>query len=708
MVEAQRSPQPRAPATGKLISGLCLILGYLILGLVSARAIPSLGLNIPFWPPSGLAIALVLVEGLVLLPAVTAGALLTNLQLIGGQLGPALLIALAHTAATAIVVLLARRLAGKRPALRAAREIVPFLLVIGPLSGLVAASLAVLVEWQWQLLTPAQLLQAWFLQWSGESLGAVMVVPLVLMLLPGQQDNWNGRRLQILLPSGIALLLALLAYSQAIRLENIRLRTQFQQLAAQAASQLNNNINLHSAAIDSVRRFVQTSPTLTVETFQQFSREAVQDLPGLKALSWNPLILADEREAFVQQQRRDPQLAAYELSERQPNGTLIKAKARERYVPVALIEPLAANRAALGYDILSEPLRAQAIGRSQRTGSLQATEPIGLVQGRSNRKGALLVLPVKSPRGATQGYAVGVFSLDELLRSSFPGQESSNWQGLELELINPFQPDAATPLASFSPARLWDAPQDRPAPAWAQIEPVTLGGQLWQLRLIPSQAAVQARQSTLPNQLLLACGLMLISNQAFLLMMSGQRQLERRQAAISHYEASHDHLTGLLNRRSFLMALEQAHQEARQGMAEHVLLAIDLDHFKPVNDEAGHAAGDRLLQELAQRMQAQLRQDDVLARMGGDEFAAILRLCPLQDSEAVARGLLQTIASYSLEWGRRSFQVTASIGIQAMDQSNSQQRSAEALLDRVDQALYQAKRNGRNTLTVVTCTEQLA
>ena len=108
LVEAQRSPQPRAPATGKLISGLCLILGYLILGLVSARAIPSLGLNIPFWPPSGLAIALVLVEGLVLLPAVTAGALLTNLQLIGGQLGPALLIALAHTAATAIVVLLAR------------------------------------------------------------------------------------------------------------------------------------------------------------------------------------------------------------------------------------------------------------------------------------------------------------------------------------------------------------------------------------------------------------------------------------------------------------------------------------------------------------------------------------------------------------------------------------------------------------------------
>jgi diguanylate cyclase (GGDEF)-like protein len=231
--------------------------------------------------------------------------------------------------------------------------------------------------------------------------------------------------------------------------------------------------------------------------------------------------------------------------------------------------------------------------------------------------------------------------------------------------------------------------------------PLSFAGQNWTLSLLPSQAALIQRQSTLPQQLLLACLLLMILNQAFLLVVTGKEQLDRREAQISHYLASRDPLTDLLNRRAFMAALEQARSDADAGMATHALLVFDLDHFKPINDTAGHEAGDYALKQLSQCVSSVLRRDDVLARLGGDEFAAILRHCTPEDAPGIAAKLLAAIQNLEISFGGQRFVITASLGIRCLDRRAGPLSPSRALLRDADQACYRAKSLGRNQWVVV-------
>lgn len=692
--------EPSAPINGRrqlTVRWLILAVGYALLGLLASEQLPHSELNLPFWPAAGLAVGLVIASGPKLLSAVTVGSFAINLHLSSGQVGLALVVALGSTLQTGVAAAFARHLEGRRPALCHARSILAFLLGSGLLSSLIGSSIGSLAQWHWGVLSTGQLPQALFTWWAGDSLGVLVVTPAVLMLLPEMRPLWEGRRRAILLPSLLLLLLTLLAYVQAVRADQNRVREDFRSQARSASFLLSNNISRHSEAIDSVRRLVLTNPAVKPAEFEQFSAELVERLPGLQALSWNPLVAAADRAGFEQQQREsDLHLRDFAIRERDAEGRLVPAGTRQRYLPVALIEPLAANQAAVGFDLLSNPTRAEAAERAERTGRLQATDPITLVQENGRQKGVLLLQPVKPREGATRGYAVGVYRLDDLLRSSFQHPRDAEWRGIRLELLQTLTNGQEELLASSAAA-----PADRSALAWAQQDTIHIGGQRWTLRLLPSAAAVQSRQSNVPRQLLLAGVVVLLSNEAMLLLVTGQHQSSRRQAAISHYEATHDPLTDLLNRRPFLAELDKARQEADSDLAEHVLVAIDLDHFKPVNDQAGHAAGDRLLKDIAQLMRRQLREGDILARLGGDEFAVILRLCPLSTGVRIARGLLKSIERYQLTWQHQHFRVTASLGVVGLNAGNRSLPSSEALMQQVDRALYNAKQEGRNTVMVV-------
>ena len=157
------------------------------------------------------------------------------------------------------------------------------------------------------------------------------------------------------------------------------------------------------------------------------------------------------------------------------------------------------------------------------------------------------------------------------------------------------------------------------------------------------------------------------------------------------WTASHDALTGLANRPNFEVLLEQATQHAQ----EHPFCAlfIDLDRFKDVNDSAGHAAGDALLRDVAQKLSMQVRQSDTVARLGGDEFAVLLHRCPPAQALAVAEKLRAAVESYELVWEARRLTVGASIGLVSVDTSFT---SHLDVLRAADSACYAAKRGGRN------------
>lgn len=162
------------------------------------------------------------------------------------------------------------------------------------------------------------------------------------------------------------------------------------------------------------------------------------------------------------------------------------------------------------------------------------------------------------------------------------------------------------------------------------------------------------------------------------------------------FEAAHDPLTGVFNRRSFMQSLESAVRETAMGLA-HGLLFFDLDGFKPVNDRFGHEAGDRLLVELTAAVASRLRRGDIFARVGGDEFAILLAGCSKEQCEQIAELVLATIANFVLLWEGHRLAVGASIGVTAID--GSMHDGADAMRA-ADEACYEAKREGRNRVVV--------
>ncbi len=167
----------------------------------------------------------------------------------------------------------------------------------------------------------------------------------------------------------------------------------------------------------------------------------------------------------------------------------------------------------------------------------------------------------------------------------------------------------------------------------------------------------------------------------------------RRMAQRIGWAATHDSLTGLVNRREFETRVEAALLSARNSARHHVLCYLDLDQFKVVNDTCGHAAGDGLLKQLATLLQTRLREADTLARLGGDEFGVLLEGCPLDRAQVIATDLLAAIRDCHYAFGGRTFGVSASIGLVAI---NAHTADRAEVFSAADTACYSAKEQGRN------------
>ncbi len=164
-----------------------------------------------------------------------------------------------------------------------------------------------------------------------------------------------------------------------------------------------------------------------------------------------------------------------------------------------------------------------------------------------------------------------------------------------------------------------------------------------------------------------------------------------------NYQASHDTLTGLVNRREFERRLKLAIHSAVELGQEHVLFYMDLDQFKVVNDTCGHRAGDELLKQLAAQLDYSLRDSDSLARLGGDEFGVLLEHCSLEDAQQLADKLRQMVKDFRFAWEDKSFEIGVSIGVVPVDTNT---RGIDQLLSAADAACYFAKDQGRNRVYI--------
>ncbi|MFA7387815.1 MAG: diguanylate cyclase, partial [Thiohalobacteraceae bacterium] len=163
------------------------------------------------------------------------------------------------------------------------------------------------------------------------------------------------------------------------------------------------------------------------------------------------------------------------------------------------------------------------------------------------------------------------------------------------------------------------------------------------------------------------------------------------------YQACHDPLTGLYNRREFDREVARALECGECDEQEHTLCYLDLDQFKVVNDTCGHAAGDRLLQQLTAHLRERLHKSDLLARLGGDEFGLLLTYCSLGRALEIVQELRDVVNAFRFEWAGKTFQIGVSIGV--VELSPAIGTAAEALAA-ADMACYAAKDDGRNRVHV--------
>ena len=174
-------------------------------------------------------------------------------------------------------------------------------------------------------------------------------------------------------------------------------------------------------------------------------------------------------------------------------------------------------------------------------------------------------------------------------------------------------------------------------------------------------------------------------------------------AAELQYQASHDSLTGLYNRREFARLLTQEMREKRRGDKSLCVCMLDLDRFKVVNDNCGHAAGDELLKQLARQIQSSVRKSDAVSRHGGDEFTVLLRECSLEDGVRIAETIRKAICEFKFQWEARFYTVGVSIGITRVLEDMD---DGEAAILAADSCCIKAKNMGRNQVQAYSSTDE--
>ncbi len=169
------------------------------------------------------------------------------------------------------------------------------------------------------------------------------------------------------------------------------------------------------------------------------------------------------------------------------------------------------------------------------------------------------------------------------------------------------------------------------------------------------------------------------------------------------YQATHDPLTGLINRREFERRLDEAMDAAHAEEAVHMLFYMDLDRFKAVNDSCGHLAGDNMLREVAGLIKDQVRDSDFVGRLGGDEFGALLIGCPIDKARQIASDICNAIADYRFVWKDKIFNIGISIGLVEISHASG---TLQDVMSAADSACYVAKQHGRGRVHVYSARDE--
>ncbi|MFC0709826.1 diguanylate cyclase domain-containing protein [Azorhizophilus paspali] len=506
-----------------------------------------------------------------------------------------------------------------------------------------------------------------------------------------RREHWA----RLLMVGGLGGVLSVIAYLYSSTLERRVQVAELQRLAYVQFRGVQDFLEHSPQVLLAFRGLFMSAETIEREEFASFAQEVLPNYPEILAVHWAPRIAAEQRSEFEWKlfPWQERPLGIFDLGS--DGRTPVPAPARAEYLPIDYAESLQANHQGLGFDVLASPHDRETALVSARLG-LQRTSPV-------------FPLP-QDPDGAP---VVAIYQ--PLYRKDMPVlTEEQRWRALKGHLIVLLRPGVLLRRLSFGQrqveVRLYEVEDGRPLAIQPRgavpHEPgdgvvqhkLVIPGRQWLIEFVASRDSLPASAQPLLLMLsLLALTLVLSlfldrSWRGAIALARLNRELVEQQRELDGL-VYRDALTGLPNRRLLFDRIYMAIGQQRRQGGRLAVCMLDLDGFKTVNDRFGHQAGDLLLKEVAQRMQAVLRPSDTLARFGGDEFVVVL---PGVGDETTLDGILKRLIEQvsqpmALDGGQSSVAVSASIGVAFAGERSD----INELLREADQAMYEAKRAGK-------------
>jgi signal transduction histidine kinase/integral membrane sensor domain MASE1 len=515
---APRSTQAFAARLHPVLLAGAIAIAYFATGkLALLLAIPP-GYATAVWPPAGIALAAVMLYGSRVWPGVLLGSLLANLSTsfdpastitIARSIGIAGAVASGAALQALAAATLIRRFAARSIELTNERQVFVFFLIAGPIGCLTNATIGIATL----VLSGAVPMSAaafnWWTWWVGDSIGALIFAPLILMWL-GERKQWRSRRLVVTIPLLAMLGAAVLVFVYASRSEERELRARFNDDAAHVANDIERRLALDVEALRAVAGLFVASETVEADEFGRLAAFLLPSHPEVRAIAWAPRVRAEQRAEFEAMLRASGHPnGILEIAD----GKLARAGARAEYFPLLMTEAGGRSGRGIGIDLASEDARRDAVRTAILTQTIASTRPLSLLGNDASTDGILLVLPVTDLRAesthALQGLVVGAFRTEQLIARAF-GAESHD-RRLRLKIT-----DVTMPNAAGETAVLYQSPIDAELPAEHNVAALDLSmktsvivaGRAWELAFTPTLAYLADTRSIVA-WLVLACGLAL-------------------------------------------------------------------------------------------------------------------------------------------------------------------------------------------------------
>jgi len=398
MPKSRRSTPFREVGTPLLVY-LSVTLAYVATGkLALALAVPP-GYASPIFPPAGIAVACVLIGGSATLPWIFIGSLLLNIwtgysvshQLDEMGYAAAVVIAAGSMGQAGVGGSVLRRAIGYPAPLDNSRDLAAFL-VLSPLVCLTSASLSLAGLWALGVVHPAELATSWISWWIGDTLGVLLVLPLMLVFAGEPRSLWRSRVGPVALPMLLFFALFTAIFIRVSKWEHDESLLEFRLLSRQTIDKMRTELEEQEVFLEQLERSFSGGAAVSRTDFRHLVRSLLQRFPTIQAVKWAPRVDRDHRMSFEAAQQAD--LPGFEIREVDPSGQRRRAGERPRFFPVTYVEPLRGNEHIVGFDLASEAGRRAAVQTALDSGRVTTTPPIRLVQEQGEQVGILLVYGV--------------------------------------------------------------------------------------------------------------------------------------------------------------------------------------------------------------------------------------------------------------------------------------------------------------------------